>query len=198
MVTQSIRPESLSADEWQEIFARPSAEGGTDEDETSAPTVNSFEGYDSPAANQIIAAIALEVLMTDADHRLDHLQSVNPGLTDDQLDQIAETTEQWLDRRVRDRIRVIARRCFDKRSDPRDVMDEWNTSEEIERLIGLLRGTSILDKTLAICYAMSTAHDAAYAAYLVHSERMNRQTDFAGIEQTPEEIAADLRFANAR
>ena len=101
----------------------------------------SFEGYDSPAANQIIAAIALEVLMTDADHRLDHLQSVNPGLTDDQLDQIAETTEQWLDRRARDRIRVIARRCVDKRSDPRDVMDEWNTSEEIERLIGLLRGT---------------------------------------------------------
>ena len=78
------------------------------------------------------------------------------------------------------------------------MMDEWNTSEEIERLIGLLRGTSILDKTLAICYAMSAVNDAAYAAYLVHSERMNRQTDFAGIEQTPEEIAADLRFANAR
>ena len=198
MVTQSIRPESLSTDDWRQIFARPSADGGSDGDETCSSALHSFDDYDSLAINQIVAVIAVDVLMTDADQRLDYLQAVNPSLTYDQLDQIAETTDQWLNRRARNRIRAIARRCFDNGSSPRNVLVEWNTSEELKRLIGLLTETSVLDKTLAICYAMAAAQDAASAAYFVHSERTNRRTDFTGIEQTPEEIAADLRFANSR
>ena len=199
MVTQRIRPETLSADDWQQIFARPSmSEGGTDEGEAAAHTAHSFDDYDGPEINQIIAAIAIDVLTTDSDQRLDYLRIVNPSLTDDQLDQIAVITEQWLDRRAKDRIRAIARRCFDNRSDPSDMLDEWNTPQEIKRLVGMLLETSIVDKTLAACYAMSVAHDAAFAAYFVHGERMNRQAGFAGIKQTSEEVAADLRFANSR
>ena len=198
MVTQRIRPETLSADDWHAIFARHSAEGGTDGDEAAAPVVLSFDDYDSPETNQTIAAIAIDVLTTDSDHRLEYLRIVNPSLTDDQLDQIAVITEQWLDRGARDRIRAIAKRCFDNRSDPSVMLDEWNTSEEIKRLVGMLLETSIVDKTLAACYAMSVAHDAAFAAYFVHGERMNRQAEFAGIKQTSEEVAADLRFANSR
>ena len=198
MVTQRIRPETLSADDWQQIFARPSAEGGTDADEAAARTAHSFDDYDGPEVNRIIAAIAIDVLTTDSDQRLEYLRIVNPSLTDDQLDQIAVITEQWLDRRARDRIRAIAKRCFDNRSDPSDMLDEWNTSREIKHLVGMLLETSIVDKTLAACYAMSVAHDAAFAAYFVHGERMNRRAGFADIKQTSEEVAADLRFANSR
>ena len=159
---------------------------------------HSFDDYDGPEINQVIAAIAIDVLTTDSDQRLEYLRIVNPSLTDDQLDQIAVITEQWLDRRARDRIRAIAKRCFDNRCDPYDMLDEWNTSQEIKRLVGMLLETSIVDKTLAACYAMSVAHDAAFAAYFVHGERMNRQAGFAGIKQTSEEVAADLRFANSR
>ncbi len=198
MVTQRIRPESLSVDDWRAIFPRHSTEDGTDEDDASAPVVHSFDDYDGPEISQIIAAIAVDVLTTDSDQRLDYLRIVNPVLTDDQLDQIALVTEQWLDRSARDRIRAIARRCFDTRSDPSDMLDEWNTPQEIKRLVGMLLETSIVDKTLAACYAMSVAHDAAFAAYFVHGERMNRQAGFADIKQTSEEVAADLRFANSR
>ena len=198
MVTQRIRPETLSADDWHAIFARPSAEGGTDEDEATASVVHSFDDYDGPEISQVIAAIAIDVLTTDSDQRLDYLRTVNPGLTDDHLDQIAVITERWLDRKARERIRAIARRCLDNRSDPSDMLDEWNTPQEINRLVGMLLETSIVDKTLATCYAMSVAHDAAFAAYFVHGERMNRKAGFAGIGQTSEEVAADLRFANSR
>lgn len=198
MVTERIRPETLSADDWQQIFARPSAEVGIDEGKAAARVAHSFDDYNSPEINQIIAAIAIDVLTTDSDQRLDYLRIVNPSLTDGQLGQIAVITEQWLDRRARDQIRAIAKRCFDNRSDPSHMLDEWNTPQEIKRLVGMLLETSIVDKTLAACYAMSVAHDAAFAAYFVHGERMNRQAGFADVKQTSEEVAADLRFANSR
>lgn len=80
---------------------------------------------------------------------------------------------------------------------PSDILVEWSASGEIPRLIDLLKKTSVPDQTLAACYALAAAHDAANAAFITHSERMRRQTNFADIEQSEEEIAADLRFANA-
>ena len=76
---------------------------------------------------------------------------------------------------------------------------DWNTTaEEIEKLISLLLETSIPDRTLAICYATSRARDIGHATYLIQRNRVENQTSFAGIEQTPEETTADISFVNLR
>ena len=192
MTTQSIKPRALSTSDWHRIFARSS-----DEHEGSAGE-HSFDDFDSVTVNEVVKKIAFTILMTDSDDRLDYLQTVNSSLTEEHLNQIAVATEGWLDSNARDRIRGIARHHYDNEVNPGCMLSECNTSEEIERLISMLEDTSIPDKTLAICYAMSVAYDAAFAAYFIHRERQTREVNFADIEQTEEEIAADLRFANAR
>ena len=225
MITQTIPPESLTRGDLYRIFARsPSADdpqprahevdagdvawafhlpepGVTAHPrtpETPAGTEQSLDNYDSEEISEIVCRIGVSVLVTDSDVRLDYLQSVNPNLTGDHLDQIATTTERWLDDKARDRIRAIARRCHDNKSDPQNMLVEWNTPEEAQRLIDLLLETSIPDKTLAMFYSMCAAYDTAHAALFIHRDRAHRQTDFASIEQTPEEIAGDLRFVNAQ
>ena len=152
---------------------------------------------------EVVATVEVDLIRTDADDRLERLQVVNPSLTDDHLDQIAEVTGQWLNSEARERLRSVARNHYDSRLDPSskaipsDILLEWSASGEISRLIGLLKKTSVPDQTLAACYALAAARDAANAAYMTHSERMRRQTNFADIGQSEEEIAADLRFANA-
>ena len=205
MTTQSISPESLSIEDWQGVFARPIPDDVHAEDafEIYIPAVRSFDNYDAPSINEIVANIGSALLWADADDRLDLLQAFNPDLTDDNLDQIAEVTERWLDSEGRERLRSIARYRYDNRPEPSDtlipsdMLMEWSVSDEIPRLIGLLNETSIPDQTLAACYALAAAYDAANSAYIAYSERMRRQTNFADIGQSAEEIAADLRFANA-
>ena len=199
MTTQAIRPELLSARDWQHFFARSPSEGISNphEDEASAEGQHSFDHFDSDEVRQIVSGIAIAVLMTDSDDRLDYLQAVNPVLTEEHLGAISKTTERWLNNQWRERVRKIARNTYESKADPRDMVVHWNTSEEVERLIGLLLETSIPDKTLAICYAMSMAYDTAFSALFIHENRVEAQVDFAGIKQTPEEIAADLRFANS-
>ena len=192
MTTQSIGPEALSTSDWHRIFARSS-----DEHEWSAGE-HSFDDFDSVTVNEVVEKIAQTMLMTDSDDRLDFLQTVNSSLTEEHLNQIAVATEGWLDSDARERIRAIARHHHDNGVNPGGMLSEWTTSEQIERLISMLDDASIPDKTLAICYAMSVVYDAAIAAYFIHSERQTREVNFADIEQTEEEIAADLRFANAR
>ena len=199
MTTQTIPPESLSTGDWQQIFIDWPEEGDIRPQEygTSKETPQSFDNYDSGEITQIVSGIAVDVLMTDSDERLDYLQIVNPALTEEHLDKIATTTELWLNDQARESIRAIARRAYDRKSGPRDMVIHWATSEEIKRLVDLLMETSIPDKTLAVCYAMATAFDTAGAAFFVHGNRVERRTDFGDLEQTPDENAGDLRFANS-
>ena len=205
MSTQKISPESLSTDDWHRIVTRPGL-GYTQFEDELVPhvlAVKSFDDHASPGMKKIVASVELDLIKIDADDRLERLQAANPSLTDDHLDQIAEVTEQWLDSEARKRLRSIVRNHYDNRPDsssmaiPSDFLMKWSASGEIPRLIGLLKKTLVPDQTLAACYALAAAHDAANAACITHSERMRRQTDFADIEQSEEEIAADLRFANA-
>ena len=199
MTTQTIHPESLSTGDWQQIFIDSPEEGGIRPREygTSKETLQSFDQYDSEEIRQIVTGIAIDVLMTDSDERIEYLQIVNPALTGEHLDEIATTSERWLNDQARARMRAIARRTYDGRSGPRDMVVHWATSEELKRLVDLLLETAIPDKTLAVCYAMAAAYDAAGAAFLVHGNRVERRTDFGDLEQTPEETAGDLRFANS-
>ena len=199
MTTQTIPPEAMSASDWQQLFARSPSDIGTDlsAHETSPETGQSFDYYDSAEISEIVGPIAMSVLMVDPDERLDYLRSVNPNLTEYHLDQIARTTEQWLDHEARNRIRTSAHHCYDSKSDPQNMLIEWDTTEDIPRLINLLFETSIPDKMLAMCYAMCAAYETAYAAFLIHENRAHQQTNFSNIEQTPEEIAGDLCFVNA-
>lgn len=205
MTTQRISLESLSTDDWQRVITQPGL-GYTHLEDELVPHVLAVKNSDKHASssiNEIVATVEVDLIRTDADDRLAKLRDVNPSLNDDHLDQIAEVTDKWLDSKARARLRAIVRHHYDNSPDPSsktipsDILVEWSTSGEIPRLIGLLKETSVPDQTLAACYALAAAHDAANAAYITHSERMRRQTNSADIEQSDEEIAADLRFANA-
>ena len=200
MSTQSIPLESLNTVDLQHIFASASYTDRTTAHviPASAETEHSLDDYDSTEIRQIIGRIAVSVLTTDSDERLDFLISVNPALTENHLEQIVRTTELWLDDEAMNRIRAIARRCFDDQTNPQDMITEWNSSAEIEQLVALLSETSIPDKTLSMCYTISAAYDKLFAAYFIHGDRKSRRVDFSSVEQSAEEIAEDLRFVNFR
>ncbi len=200
MTTQTIRAESLSANDWRQIFT-PSPGGGGDnphEDETSTGGNHSIDDFDSEDIKQFLSRVVLDILKVDPDVRLDYLRSVNPSLTEEHRDAIAVTTYRWLNAESRERIRTVARSTYENGLAPDYVLVNWTTSEEINRLIELLQETSVPDKTLAVCYTMSAAYDTGRAAYLLHRHRVERQVDFTTLKQTPEEIADDVRFANLR
>ena len=201
MSTQSIPLESLNTVDLQHIFASPSYTDRTTAHviPVSAETEHSLDGYDTALkSGRSSAASQYPYCTTDSDERLDFLISVNPALTENHLEQIVRTTEVWLDDEAMNRIRAIARRCFDDQTNPQDMITEWNSSAEIERLVALLSETSIPDKTLSMCYTISTAYEKLFAAYFIHGDRKSRQVDFSSIEQSAEEIAEDLRFVNFR
>ncbi len=140
----------------------------------------------------------LQLLLTDSDDRLEYLIELNPAISEDQLDQIALVTHLWLDDEARSRMRDVARSCFDDGADASNTLLGWYTTAEMQRLIGLLSETSISDHGLASCYAICEAHDLAYAAYFICHNRARRDVDFGNVAQTPEEIAGDISFVNAR
>ena len=170
------------------------------------PRVSSTEGRvtgsDTPYADEIIqtALKHIENLLTyDSDYWFDYLRKANPILTEDHLDQIAITTNLWLNGEARNQIRTLIRQRFDDCDDPFDIFIDWMGSESgSRRLVGLLEETAIPDPVLALCYAFCEALDMSRSAYLIHRHRVHHRVDFSDIEQTPEEIAADLRFLNAR
>ena len=142
----------------------------------------------------------IENLLTyDSDYWFDYLREANPILTEDHLDQIAITTNLWLNSEALHQIRSLIRQRFDDYDDPFDILVDWLESESgIPRLVESLEETTIPDPVLALCYAFCEALDMSYAAYFMHRHRLHHKVDFSDIEQTPEEIAADLRFFNAR
>ena len=81
------------------------------------PAIKSLDDHASPKTKETVASIELELIRTDADDRLEKLQDVNPGLTDDHLDQIAEVTELWLDSKARQYLRSLVRHHYDNRPD---------------------------------------------------------------------------------
>ena len=187
MTTQTISPDSLNAADWQQIFSR-------------SPLGEDLQGDDpgEDETRRTVRETATIVLVTDSDDRLDCLSLLNPGLTTEHLEEIAGATGRWLDGPARERLRKAAHRTHECNQDPGTTMGEWATTEEVSRLTGLLRETSVPDTTLAICYAMSAAYDVAVAAFLIHQVRTESQPDFGEVRQTPEEIAEDLRFVNSR
>ena len=164
MTTQTISPDSLNAADWQQIFSRS--------------PFNEDPQEDDPEGDEIKRAVretATIVLMTDSDDRLDCLSSLNPSLTTEHLEEIAKATGQWLDGPARERLRKAALHTYESNHDPGRTMEEWTTTEEVRRLTGLMRETSVPDMTLAICYAMSAAYDAAVAAFFIHQVRTDRK-----------------------
>ena len=187
MTTQTISPDSLNAADWQQIFSR-------------SPFDEDLQGDDpgEDETQRTVRETATIVLMTDSDDRLGCLPKINPALTNEHLEEIAGATGRWLNGPARERLRKAAHHTYECNQDPGTTMEEWATTEEVSRLTGLLRETSVPDTTLAICYAMSAAYDAAVAAFFIHQVRTESQTDFGNVRQTPEEIAEDLRFINSR
>lgn len=139
------------------------------------------------------------LLTSDSDYWFDYLRKANPLLTEDDLDQIAITTNLWLNSEALHQIRSLIQQRFDDCDDPFDIFVDWMGTElGIRRLVESLEETALPDPVLAFCYAFCEALDMSYAAYFMHRHRLHHKVDFSDIEQTPEEIAADLRFFNAR
>ncbi len=153
---------------------------------------------DQDTADSIVSQHMEQLLLADSDDRLEYLKRVNRRLTEDHLEQIASISQRWLDGEARNRIRALARKCYDNGQDARNTLISWYTIEEFHRLEGLLRATTIPDLDLAMCYAVCEAHDAVYASYFILLSRAHREVDFGVIKQTPEDIADDISFVNAR
>ena len=194
----STQMEALDSTFWQLIIEMPGMEdSGIDDKEDNGHDGHSFDHGSSNAARIRLAEVAVSLLTMEPEQRLDSLGLVNPALTENHLDEIARKTEEWLDSEARERIRTKAIECYEMKSDPKLIVINWNTEMEVERLVELLVKTSIPDKNLAICYAMARATEICMATFTIHAERQKRSTEPDTITQTPDEIAADLRFANA-
>ena len=195
MTLQTLQPDQLDS------LIRHHSGGGVaqrtfEEVVTSEPVDQYAKRKDT--SDSVVMQHLLQLLLTDPDDRLEYLMELNPAISEDQLDNIALATHRWLDDDARIRMRDVARSCFDDGADARDTLLGWYTTEEMQRLIDLLSEASISDHELAMCYAVCEAHDLAYAAYFICQNRARRDVDFGAVEQTPEEIAGDISFVNAR
>ena len=162
----------------------------------------SAAGSDAPRADEQESMETVwnhirNLLMSDTDDRLDYLQQASPALTEDHLNQIVTATDSWLNDEARDRLRALVQQRFDDCDSPADILKVWLTSQEIQRLVELLDQSEVPDHTLALCYTLCEALGVVHAAYFVYEGRARRKTDFTSVNQTPEDIAADLRFVNA-
>ena len=160
----STAPESPTPKEWCDILRTSLLEASTVAAFYRLPTEREQIrfSYSQTESNETILQTAVEIILTEPEHRPGLLVRINPSITKDGLEQIGRATREWLDHNARYRIRAIARRCFEGDSDPRFIAPEWTTTGEIERMLALLAETEFPDTTLAVSYAMAQAHDAAY------------------------------------
>ena len=142
--------------------------------------------------------ITRKLMVTRPDERLDYLHGVNPDLSEENLGQIVRITVHWLDSAARNRMRELVREHFDKGNTLSDILADWLTIEEAQRLFDIIQDDDVPDHDLAFCFAICEMCELAYGAFSIHRRRMRRKTDFTSINQTPEEVEADLRFANLR
>ena len=160
-------------------------------------------GRDAQAADEAEAwkdlfRITRKLMVTRHDERLNYLHGVNPDLSEERLGQIVRITVHWLDSAARNRMRELVREHFDKGNTLSDILADWLTIEEAQRLFDIIQDDDVPDPDLAFCFAICEMCELAYGAVSIHRRRMRRKTDFTSINQTPEEVEADLRFANLR
>ena len=153
---------------------------------------------DEAAVWDVLSHITLELMEIDPDARLDYLHRANPDLSEEHLGQIARIVTLWLNGAARSRMRGLVRKHLHGGATPSDILADWLTETESQRLIDLISDTDIPDPALAVCYAICEVHELAHAAFFIQRERTHRKTDFTGINQTPDEVEADLRFVNLR
>ena len=134
-----------------------------------------------------------------ADDRLGNLKLLNPGMTDVHLGKIVDATARWLDHDARDRMRAAAKKQQHTSRDPiTEIMLDWLTEEELDRLWELMEHVGSHERALGICYAVCEAEDLARAVHIIHQARIRPQVDPTCISQSPEEVNDDLDFVNAR
>ena len=146
----------------------------------------------------VLLHLTWELMKTAPDERLDYLHGVNPDLSEECLGQIVRITVQWLDSAARNRMRGLVCEHFDRGDTPSDILADWLTMAEAQRLFDIIQDADAPDPALAFCFAICEAHELSHAAFSIHRRRTRRKTDFTNIKQTPEEIEADLRFARLR
>ena len=147
---------------------------------------------------ELILRYIAELRAMDPDERLDYVLSANPVLTEEHLQQIVATTDQWLNNEARDRMRAIAQRTVTNHGDPRGILIDWITDEEFTKLQLLLDEIEFPDPILATCYAICEADGVAHATYYIQQDRAPTQESHVKIEQSQEEIEEDLRFVNLK
>ena len=149
MTAQSSGPESLTAQDWQEILSSPTI-GGSGVTTKSVPLAVSKIGdkhLKHEERKAVLSRVVLQIALTDSDGRLEFLGSLNPALTESDLDRIATVREQWLNGEGRDRLRGLALRCYEKEGEPNEMLPQVSSPEELNRLADLLSQTEITDKT---------------------------------------------------
>ena len=157
-----------------------------------------IQAVDEEKARDALLHLTRELMEIDPDERFDYLRRANPALSEEHLGQIVRAAALWLDSAARNRMRSLVRQRFDRGDTPSDILADWMTIAEAQRLIDLVSDADIPDPTLAVCYAICEAHELAHAAFFIHEGRTRRKTDFTSINQTPEEVEADMRFASLR
>ena len=151
------------------------------------------------AQNERVLSCLAYLRNSHADDRLGNLKLLNPGMTDFHLEKIVDATARWLDHHARDRMRATARKQQHTSRDPMtEIMLDWLTEEELDRLWELMEHVGSPERTLEICYAVCEAENLARAVYLIHQARLRPQVDPTLISQSPEEVNDDLDFVNAR
>lgn len=200
MAAQSTGPEFLTAQDWQEILSSPTFGESGATTRTEPPAVSKVDNKPLKREERkaVLSWAVLQIALADSDDRLEFLGSLNPALTESDLDRIAIVREQWLNGEGRDRLRGLALRCYEKEWQPSEMLPQVSTTEELDRLAALLSQTEISDKTLAVCYLIVEAYDVACAAYVIHRERETGSAAPEPVQQSPEEMAGDLQFTRLR
>ena len=155
-------------------------------------------GNPQPTVTERAAQHYGALMETDSDQRLDYILSVNPAVTEHDVNQLAKVTYQWLDDKARSRIRVIAQQSAESERDPADILLQCFKEEDLQSFYELLTKAQFPDPVIAACYALCEANGVAHAAYFIHLVRMSPPLDVSTVEQTPDEIEDDLRFINTK
>ena len=182
----------------RQLSANPTAGMSATESWRTTFAGRDIQAVDKAKVWDVLSHLTRELIEIDPDERLDYLHSANPALSEEHLGQCAKVVALWLDRAARSRMRELVRQYFRRGRTPGDILADWLTITETQRLIDLIRDTDIPDPALAVGYAICEVHEIVHAAFFIHRERTHRKTDFTSINQTPEEVDADLRFVNLR
>ena len=162
-------------------------------------------GWTMPEINQpmdstiVLALRYMSKLMAlDSDQRKDYVLDANPAVTEEHLGHLVVTTTNWLRSDAHERLMAVACEVVQQQRDPREVLLNWLTDDELDRFYHALDQTEFPDHTLAVCYALCKADDMARASHFIQHNRAFPTVDLSNITQTSEDIADDLRAFNLR